>query len=215
MNLLQRLVQFGFQLSCLVLFAIVISTAHGQQASENNISDESSAVSQNSGVSVDSDQQMTERQRYIATELLAVEQLILMLSNRPDQDGAPQEALVFLGRSPQKGWEAIGLEDVEELRSHWRTVATRLLARYTQSDLSSEKKEKMELAVELSITQFIRLYSNLRTDFMQQSDQKARLALLTSDNRYEHLRLLGREGLFKENTLLGKAMHTILSEAAE
>lgn len=153
----------------------------------------------------------TQPGQYIAFDLLAVEQLILMLSNRSNQDGASHEALVFLGRSPQRGWEAIGLTDVEELRSHWRSVAIRTLAPYVQSDWSPEKKEKIDLAVELSITQFIRLYSNLRADFMQQPDQKARLELLTSDGRYEQLRQLGREGIFKESSLIGKAIHTILA----
>jgi len=150
-------------------------------------------------------------EQYIALDLMAVEQLILMLSNRPDQEGATQEALVFLGRAPQRGWEAIGMNDVEELRSHWRSVAGRLLTPYTHSELSLEKKEKIELAVEISINQFVRLYSSLRTDFMEQTDQKARLALITSDRRYEQLRQLGREGLFQKNSLVGRAIHTLLT----
>jgi hypothetical protein len=150
--------------------------------------------------------------RFAVPELMAVEQLVLMLSNSSNQEGAPQESLVFLGRAPQQGWSAIGVDDVEELRSHWRSVARRLLAAYNHSRLSQEKKAKIELAVELSITQFVRLYISLRADFLEQPDQKSKVAFIANDGRYEQLRLLGREGLFKENSLVGKALHAVLAD---
>ncbi len=200
--------QLARQSAVWVLLTTYASLANCQdQSPDQPIVEDISAV--HSGSEVDDG---ILQERYVSADLLAVEQLILMLSNRPNQQGAPQEALVFLGRSQQRGWEAIGVTDQEEFRAHWRSVASRLLAPYAQSDLSADKKEKIDLAVELSIAQFIRLFSSLRIEFLEQPDQKARLALLAGDNRYEQLRQLGREGLFKEDSLVGRVVDTVLSE---
>ena len=149
--------------------------------------------------------------RYVPVELSAVEQLVLVLSNSTNQQGDRQEVLVFLGRTKNRGWEAIGTEDPQELRSHWRSVAQRVLETY-RSGLSAQQLEVIELAVELSITQFLRLYGELRSDFLDQPNQAARLALLAGDSRYERLRQLGRDGLFTQDSLVARVINHLLSQ---
>ena len=146
-------------------------------------------------------------------DLASVDQLVLVLSNSTDEQGKNrQEVLVFLGRSKNRGWEKIGDSNIEEIAEHWRGVAQRQLTAYSQAGLSSEQLEKVTLAVEVSIAQFQRLYRELRTDFLDQPDQKSRLAILASDSRYERLRQMGREGLFREQSLVGKVIHKALNE---
>jgi hypothetical protein len=147
-------------------------------------------------------------------ELLAIEQLVLVLSNANTIAGDRQEVLVFLGRTNQKGWEAIGVEDLEQLRSHWRSVATRVLAASLSTEINHRAREKVDLAVELSIAQFLRLYIDLRTDFLSQPDQRSRLAVLANDDRYERLRQMGREGLFTAESLLAKVIERLAEESA-
>ncbi len=149
-------------------------------------------------------------------DLASVDQLVLVLSNSTDEQGKNrQEVLVFLGRSKNRGWEKIGDNNIEEIAEHWRGVAQRQLTAYSQAGLSSEQLEKVTLAVEVSIAQFQRLYRELRTDFLDQPDQKSRLAVLASDSRYERLRQLGREGLFREQSLVGKVIHKALNEQSD
>lgn len=145
-------------------------------------------------------------------ELLPIEQLVLVLSNATGASGDRQEVLVFLGRGQQRGWEAIGVDDLEELRSHWRTVASRILAECLPSDLDNQQKERVDLAVELSITQFLRLYIDLRSDFLSQPDQRSRLAVLANDDRYDRLRQLGREGLYTADSLLAKVIQGLTED---
>ena len=146
-------------------------------------------------------------------DLASVDQLVLVLSNSTDEQGKNrQEVLVFLGRSKNRGWEKIGDNNAEEIAEHWRGVAQRQFTAYSQAGLSSEQLEKVTLAVEVSIAQFQRLYRELRTDFLDQPDQKSRLAVLANDSRYERLRQMGREGLFREQSLVGKVIHKALNE---
>jgi hypothetical protein len=147
---------------------------------------------------------------YRAPELLAIEQLVLVLSNATSETGDRQEVLVFLGRTNQRGWEAIGTDDIDELRLHWRSVASRLYAGLRADVLSSQQMDKIDLAVEVSIAQFIRLYTDLRNDFLDQPDQRSRLAVLAADNRYEQLRQLGREGLFTDGSLVARVIQNML-----
>jgi hypothetical protein len=145
-------------------------------------------------------------------ELLAIEQLVLVLSNANSASGDRQEVLVFLGRSNQRGWEAIGIDDLEELRSHWRSVASRILAESLPPGLEDQRREKIDLAVELSITQFLRLYTDLRSEFLSQTDQRSRLAVLANDDRYDRLRQIGREGLFTADSLLAKVIEGLTED---
>ncbi|MBX3422830.1 MAG: hypothetical protein KF752_14850 [Pirellulaceae bacterium] len=149
--------------------------------------------------------------QYTAEPLSPIEQLVLVLSNATDTHGQRQESLVFLGRTKNRGWEAVGITDKEELRLHWRSVADRLLQPYTQAGLSAEQLEKIDLAVELSIVQFQRLYSQLRNDFLHQPDQASRIAVLASDDRYERLRQLGRDGPFASDSLVARVINTVLA----
>jgi hypothetical protein len=146
-------------------------------------------------------------------ELASADQLILVLSNATDNKGNRQEVLVFLGRTKNRGWETIGLDHAEELSEHWRGVSKRVLAPYTESQLTSEQVQKVQLAVEVSIAQFQRMYHELRTDFLDQPDQQTRLAVLANDDRYERLRQLGRDGLFRENSLVAKVINQALEDA--
>lgn len=149
-------------------------------------------------------------------DLPSVDQLVLVLSNATDPSGKNrQEVLVFLGRTKNRGWEKVGDGDLEELAAHWRSVAGRQMEQYVQAGLTSEQIEKVNLAVEVSIAQFQRLYHELRTDFLDQPDQKSRLAVLASDSRYERLRQLGREGLFRENSLVAKTINKALADAVQ
>ncbi len=149
-------------------------------------------------------------------DLASVDQLVLVLSNATDPSGKNrQEVLVFLGRTKNRGWEKVGDGDLEELAAHWRSVAGRQMEQYVQAGLTSEQIEKVNLAVEVSIAQFQRLYHELRTDFLDQPDQKSRLAVLASDSRYERLRQLGREGLFRENSLVAKTINKALADAVQ
>ncbi|MFO0939732.1 MAG: hypothetical protein U0930_03085 [Pirellulales bacterium] len=167
--------------------------------------------------STDANSQRLERLKgFRAIDLPSVDQLVLVLSNATDASGNNrQEVLVFLGRSKNRGWEKIGDGDLEELALHWRTVAQRQMEQYVHSGLSSEQLEKINLAVEVSIAQFQRLYHELRTDFLDQPDQKSRLAVLANDSRYERLRQLGREGFFRENSLVAKTINKALADAVQ
>lgn len=151
--------------------------------------------------------------KYRPKELASVDQLVLILSNAADTNGKRQEVLVFLGRTKSGAWDTVGNTDLEELGAHWRSVSERQLEEYRRNGISSENLEKLDLAVELSIVQFLRLYQELRADFLGQPDQKARLAVLANDNRYEKLRQLGREGLFQQDSLVSKVIARVANEA--
>jgi hypothetical protein len=147
----------------------------------------------------------------LATELSAFEQLVLVLNQSDLKEADPkggrsQQMLVFLGRTKNQGWQAIGLEDSEEFRKHWRTVAMRLLKPYLAEEISQDRLQKVDLAVELSIARFERMYRELRDDFLEQPNQTARMALLTGDSRYERLRQMGRDGPFRDGSLLSKVI---------
>lgn len=151
---------------------------------------------------------------YQPIELASVEQLVLVLSNATEpQADKSHEVLVFLGRSKNRGWEKIGDKQIDELGQHWREVAQRHLQIYRQAGISSQQFAKVELAVEVSIAQFQRLYHQLRSDFLDQPDQKSRLAVLANDSRYEKLRQLGREGIFQEDSLVAKVINHLLSQS--
>jgi hypothetical protein len=145
--------------------------------------------------------------------LASVDQLVLVLSNATDSKGNRKEVLVFLGRTKNRGWETVGVTDSDELSQHWRTVAKRQLEPYHQAGLTSEQLDKVNLAVEVSIAQFQRLYYELRTDFLDQPDQKSRQAILANDNRYERLHKLGREGLFVDDSLVAKVFNKVLADS--
>ncbi len=151
------------------------------------------------------------RNQYTPVELLPVEQLVLMLNKAAVQPDNESQKLVFLGRTQQRGWEAIGNTNPEEIRSHWRLVASRVLASYTKK-VGFEKREKIDLAVEISITQFLRTYAELREEFLNQPDQKSRIELVTTDDRYERLRQLGRAGIFGTDSLVGKVIESVSPE---
>jgi hypothetical protein len=146
-------------------------------------------------------------------DLASVDQLVLVLSNATDPKGNRQEVLVFLGRTKNRGWETVGVTDSDELSQHWRSVAKRQLEPYHQAGLTTEQLDKVNLAVEVSIAQFQRLYYELRNDFLDQPDQKSRLAVLANDNRYERLRKLGREGLFVDDSLVAKVVNKVLADS--
>lgn len=55
----------------------------------------------------------------------ASEVLVLVISNSTDAKGNQTRVIVFLGRSKNFGWEAIGTKDRSELRRHWLTTAAR------------------------------------------------------------------------------------------
>jgi hypothetical protein len=149
---------------------------------------------------------------YRAEKLLPIEQLILVLSQSKDGHENQQESLVFLGRTKNRGWVAIGTKDSQDLRIHWKTVGRRVLQRYTESGFSAQQLEKIDLAVELSIAQFLRLHQELRHEFHSQPDKDARLALLAQNQHYEQLRQIGREGPFTENSLVAHVINRILIE---
>lgn len=154
-----------------------------------------------------------ESNRFRPIDLSSVDQLVLVLSNATDPAGKNrQEVLVFLGRTKNRGWEKVGDENLDELAEHWRSIAQRQIEQYVRAGLTSQQIDKVNLAVEVSIAQFQRLYHELRTDFLDQPDQKARLAVLASDTRYERLRQLGREGLFRENSLFAKTINKVLDD---
>lgn len=193
-----------------VALCLIVSTCNiAVKAQEVAASQPSDSV--NSAQAVPSAQAAPKEFRPI--DLASVDQLVLVLSNSTDDQGKNrQEVLVFLGRSKNRGWEKIGDNNAEEIAEHWRGVAQRQLTTYSQAGLSSEQLEKVTLAVEVSIAQFQRLYRELRTDFLDQPDQKSRLAVLANDSRYERLRQMGREGLFREQSLVGKVIHKALNE---
>jgi hypothetical protein len=155
----------------------------------------------------------TRRTESRPTDLASVDQLVLVLSNATDPKGNRQEVLVFLGRTKNRGWETVGVTDSDELSQHWRSVAKRQLEPYHQAGLTTEQLDKVNLAVEVSIAQFQRLYYELRNDFLDQPDQKSRLAVLANDNRYERLRKLGREGLFVDDSLVAKVVNKVLADS--
>ncbi len=197
-------------LGLVVALCLIVSTCNiAVKAQEVAASQPSDSV--NSAQAVPSAQAAPKEFRPI--DLASVDQLVLVLSNSTDEQGKNrQEVLVFLGRSKNRGWEKIGDNNAEEIAEHWRGVAQRQLTAYSQAGLSSEQLEKVTLAVEVSIAQFQRLYRELRTDFLDQPDQKSRLAVLANDSRYERLRQMGREGLFREQSLVGKVIHKALNE---
>lgn len=149
---------------------------------------------------------------YRLGDLASVDQLVLVLSNATDPKGNRQEVLVFLGRTRNRGWETVGVTDSDELTQHWRSVAKRQLEPYHRSGLTSEQLDRVNLAVEISIAQFQRLYCELRNDFLDQPDQKSRLAVLANDDRYEKLRKMGREGLFVDGSLVAKVLNSVLAD---
>jgi hypothetical protein len=150
---------------------------------------------------------------YRRVDLPSVDQLVLVLSNATDPKGNRKEVLVFLGRTKNRGWETIGVTDSDELSQHWRNVAKKQLESYEQAGLTSEQRDKINLAVEITIAQFQRLYNELRTDFLEQPDHKARLAVLANGDRYERLRKLGREGLFVDDSLVAKIVNKELASS--
>lgn len=181
----------------------VATNADSQSAASNDASKSDSTKSSNS----------TRITQYRAAELASIDQLVLVLSNATDAAGSKrQEVLVFLGRNKNRGWEKIGDEDSSEIAEHWRAVAQRVIEPYVQSGMTSDQIEKVNLAVEVSIAQFQRLYHELRTDFLDQPDQKSRMAILANDTRYDRLRQLGREGLFRENSLVAKVINSALTD---
>lgn len=149
---------------------------------------------------------------YQAEKLLPVEQLILVLSQSKDGLENQQESLIFLGRTKNRGWVAVGTKDSQDLRLHWKAVGNRVLQPYIQLGLSAQQLEKIDLAVELSIAQFLRLHRELRHEFQNQPDKDARLALLAQDQRYEQLRQIGREGPFTQNSLVAHVINRVLLE---
>jgi hypothetical protein len=164
--------------------------------------------------SQDAAQPTVKRQtEFRSTDLASVDQLVLVLSNSTDPKGNRQEVLVFLGRTKNRGWETVGVTNSDELSQHWRSVAKRQLEPYQQAGLTSDQLDTLNLAVEISIAQFQRLYYELRNDFLDQPDQKSRLAVLANDDRYEKLRKLGREGLFVSDSLVAKAINKALADS--
>jgi hypothetical protein len=160
-----------------------------------------------------SQESATRQTEFRPADLASVDQLVLVLSNATDPKGNRQEVLVFLGRTKNRGWETVGVTDSDELSQHWRSVAKRQLEPYHQAGLTTEQLDKVNLAVEVSIAQFQRLYYELRNDFLDQPDQKSRLAVLANDNRYERLRKLGREGLFVDDSLVAKVVNKVLADS--
>ncbi|MEZ6134177.1 MAG: hypothetical protein R3C53_04610 [Pirellulaceae bacterium] len=133
------------------------------------------------------------------------EKLVLVFSKTTDRHGKTRPVLVFLGRPKNGGWEAIGNGDLSQLQSHWRNVAGRVFADVRARGLNEAELRKLDLAIELTIARFLRLYQGLQQDLLLRSDTPANLEV---DVRYEQLRQAGNQGPFDRDSLAARIART-------
>ena len=139
--------------------------------------------------------------------LLPKEQLVPVFANTTDEHGVTTEVMVLLSRMQRGGWQAIGTSQDENLFEHWRTVARRVYADFEATELSAEERRKFDLAIDLRIAQFVRLYRGVRAK-LQDGSGTSREQL---SDEIHHLTTLGNQGLFRQDSLPTRILENLVA----
>jgi hypothetical protein len=157
---------------------------------------------------VETPKKLTKRAVVASEPLPASEKLALVFSKSTDNKGKSRQVLVFLGRVNDRGWEAIGNGNPQELREHWRKAALRSFEEVRNLNLTVDEHKKLDLAIEFTIARFIRIYEGLQADL--ESIQRVQADVLI-DHRYNQLRKIATTGLFDNQSLAVRVANEIAS----